>query len=153
MKDNYKSASLLAIYKARLVRVRTLHHHDRFAVAVLQGDSTVGYIPRESSRITWYFLRHGGEITCEVPCMGKPRNCLSYYLWRRLQTARTSCLPFNRLSSKTQLSQKISQKVTRLLLSISWKHEYQTICLQSHNKSQKSSQNATGGGGCVHFLE
>ena len=60
---------------------------------------------------------HGGDITCEitgrrrrsdvdgkgleVPCnhtsLGKLRNCLSYYLWRRLQTARTSCLPFNRL--------------------------------------------------------
>ena len=38
------------------------------------------------------------------------RNCLSYYLWRRLQTARTSCLPFNRLGfSKPQQPQKISQ--------------------------------------------
>ena len=25
-----------------------------------------------------------------LPCTGKPRNCLSYYLWRRLQTARTA---------------------------------------------------------------
>ena len=72
----------------------------------------VGHIP-------WVFkscLRHGGEITCEitgrrrmsdvddkgleVPCtwcvytfFGNPRDCLSNYLWR-LQTARTSCLPF-----------------------------------------------------------
>jgi len=141
-------------------------------VAVLQGDSAVGYIPRESSRVAWYFLRHGGEITSEItgrrrrsdvdgkvwrfhaftlPCMGKPRNC--YYWWRRLQTARTSCLPFNRLSSKTQQSQKISQKATWLAMSISWKHEYRTSCFQSHNKSQKSSQYATGGGSCVHFLE
>jgi len=35
-------------------------------VAVLQGDSAVGHIPRESSRVAWYFLRHGGEITCEI---------------------------------------------------------------------------------------
>jgi len=35
-------------------------------VAVLQGDSAVGYIPRESSRVALYFLRHGGEITCEI---------------------------------------------------------------------------------------
>jgi len=65
-------------------------------VAVLQGDSALGYIPRESSRVAWYFLRHGGEINgksladkedgkgLEVPrvytSLGKPRNCLSYYL-------------------------------------------------------------------------
>jgi len=35
--------------------------HDRFAVAVLQGDSAVGYMPRESSKVAWYFLRHGGD--------------------------------------------------------------------------------------------
>ena len=27
------------------------NHHDRFAVAVLQGDSAVGHIPRESTRV------------------------------------------------------------------------------------------------------
>jgi len=97
-----------------------------------------------------------------LPCMGKPRNCLSYYLWRRVQTARTSCLPFNRLWRLSWLrnccvfeeqSQKISQKVTRPSMSISWKHEYRTSCFQSHKKSQKSSQHATGGSGCVHFPE
>ena len=35
-------------------------------MAVLQGDSAVGYIPQESSRVAWYFLRHGREITCEI---------------------------------------------------------------------------------------
>jgi len=24
------------------------------------------HIPRESSRVAWYFLRHGGDITCEI---------------------------------------------------------------------------------------
>ena len=81
----------VAIYKAHLV-----NHHDRFAVAVLQGDSGVGCIPQESSRVAWYFLSHGGEITCEITgrqrsdvdgigqevpgvytSLGKPRNCLS----------------------------------------------------------------------------
>jgi len=65
-KTTYKSASLLAIYKAHLVRIRTCNHYDRFAVVVLRGDSAVGHIPRESSRVAWYFLRHGGEITCEI---------------------------------------------------------------------------------------
>jgi len=45
------------------------------------------------------------------------------------------------------------EKAARPSMSISWKHEYRTSCFQSHNESQKSSQHATGGGGCVHFLE
>ena len=111
------------------------------------------------------FLRHGGEITCKItgrhrrsgvdgkglegPCiytfLGKPRICLSYYLWR-LQTARTSYLPFNRLSSKPQQSQKISQNASGQLMSISWN----SIKLA---KAQQSQKNATRGGSCVHFLE
>ena len=35
-------------------------------MAVLQGEYAVGVIPRESSRVAWYFLRHGGEITCKM---------------------------------------------------------------------------------------
>ena len=69
-----------------------------FAVAVLQGEYAMGHIPRESSSVAWYFLRHGGQITCEitgrrrrsdvdskglgVPCvytfLGEPGNCLNY---------------------------------------------------------------------------
>ena len=64
-KDNYKSVSLLAIYKAHF-ESEPCNHHDRFAVAVLQGEYAVGHLPRESSRVAWYFLRHGGEITCEI---------------------------------------------------------------------------------------
>ena len=59
----------------------------------------------------------GLEVPCVYTSLGKPRNCLSYYLWRRLQTARTSCLPLNRLSSKPQQSQKISQNATRQSMS------------------------------------
>ena len=41
--------------------------HDRYAVSVKKDDGTlVGHVPREISRIFWYFLRHGGNITCEV---------------------------------------------------------------------------------------
>ena len=66
-----------------------------FAVAVLQGEYAVGHIPRESSRVAWYFLRHGGEIITGrlrrsdvdskglgVPCvytfLGEPGKCLNY---------------------------------------------------------------------------
>ena len=42
------------------------NEHDRFAVAVTKDDNTVGHIPREISKVAWYFLQHGGEISCEI---------------------------------------------------------------------------------------
>ena len=40
--------------------------HDRHAVSVMKGGAIVGHIPRELSRAYWYFIRHGGTISCEV---------------------------------------------------------------------------------------
>ena len=40
--------------------------HDRFAIAVKKDDIAVGHVPREHSKVEWYFLRHGGEISCEI---------------------------------------------------------------------------------------
>ena len=40
--------------------------HDRFAVSLLKDAIVVGHVPREFSRVSWHFLRHGGTITCEV---------------------------------------------------------------------------------------
>ena len=40
--------------------------HDRFAVAVMKDKLTVGYIPREISKICWFFLYKGGTIQCTV---------------------------------------------------------------------------------------
>ena len=42
------------------------NEHDRFAVGVTKDSNTVGHIPREVSKVAWYFLYHGGEITCEI---------------------------------------------------------------------------------------
>ena len=54
--------------------------HDIYAVAVVKNDSIVGHMPRSISRVSTYFLRHGGSIECfitghrrfgnglEVPC-------------------------------------------------------------------------------------
>ena len=39
---------------------------DKYAVAVAKEERTVGHMPQEVSRISWYFLDNGGEITCEV---------------------------------------------------------------------------------------
>ena len=41
--------------------------HDDFAVAVLKNSNTVGHVPREISRVCWYFLhKSGNEMTCIV---------------------------------------------------------------------------------------
>ena len=39
---------------------------DKHAVKVVKDDETVGHLPREFSRIAWYFLAHSGEISVEV---------------------------------------------------------------------------------------
>ena len=48
------------------VRAEEGNVQDRFAVATLLDDVIVGHVPREYSRIAWYFLQHGGRITCEI---------------------------------------------------------------------------------------
>ena len=45
--------------------------HDQRAVAVLKADCIVGHVPREFSRVFWYFLNHGGKISCEVTAKRK----------------------------------------------------------------------------------
>ena len=40
---------------------------DQYAVAVQKsGTTTVGHIPREISKTSWYFIGHDGEIRCRV---------------------------------------------------------------------------------------
>jgi hypothetical protein len=42
---------------------------DRFAIAVREnGDDkpVIGHLPRELSKVLWYFLIHGGVVECEV---------------------------------------------------------------------------------------
>ena len=40
--------------------------HDRHAVCLMKDNCAVGHVPRELSRVVWYFLCHGGRVTCEV---------------------------------------------------------------------------------------
>jgi len=116
-KDN-KSASLLAIYKAQLVRVRTRQSPWQICSGWLSSKVNMLWVKYLKSLqnllCTWYFLRHGGEITCEITGRwrrsdvcdvgGKGLEVPCFLVesqetaWRRLQTARTSCLPFNRLA-------------------------------------------------------
>ncbi len=51
----------------------TNNAHDRFAVAVKKKKLTVGHLPRETSKLTWFFLKRVGNITCTV----KGRRCQS----------------------------------------------------------------------------
>ena len=46
---------------------------DKFAVKVLKNNETVGHLPREYLRISWYFLARGGKIRVEVT--GHRRHC------------------------------------------------------------------------------
>lgn len=46
---------------------------DKHAVQVMKGNETVGHLPREFSRIAWYFLARHGEISVEV--IGRRRHC------------------------------------------------------------------------------
>ena len=46
---------------------------DKHAVKVVKDNETVGHLPREFSRIAWYFLARSGEISVEV--IGRRRRC------------------------------------------------------------------------------
>ena len=43
-------------------RWKTGNQFDKFAIKVLNGEQTVDHLPREYSRIAWYFLARGGSI-------------------------------------------------------------------------------------------
>ena len=46
---------------------------DKHAVKVVKGNETVGHLPREFSRIAWYFRARSGKISVEV--IGCRRHC------------------------------------------------------------------------------
>ena len=44
----------------------TNNRHDKHALAVFKEGIIVGHVPREMSRIFWFFLQHDGKIECEI---------------------------------------------------------------------------------------
>ena len=40
--------------------------HDQYAVAVIKNEAIVGHAPRGVARMFYFFIRHGGSITCEI---------------------------------------------------------------------------------------
>ena len=46
--------------------------HDRFAVAVEKDDDVVGHVPREISKVAWFFIQHGREVTWQKAEVRRP---------------------------------------------------------------------------------
>ena len=42
------------------------NRHDRRAVAIYLDGVVVGHVPREISKVFWFFLKHNGKIMCEI---------------------------------------------------------------------------------------
>ena len=63
----------LQLVKKLVARREFNNPMDKHAVQVVKNTETVGHLPREFSRIAWYFLAHGGEISIEV--IGRRRHC------------------------------------------------------------------------------
>ena len=40
--------------------------HDQYAMAILKATLVVGHVPRNLSRVFYFFMRHGGTIECTV---------------------------------------------------------------------------------------
>ena len=63
----YKAAWSPYIGEELPIQRKVNNIHDDFAVAVLKNGNTVGHVPREISRVCWYFLhKSGSEMTCIV---------------------------------------------------------------------------------------
>ena len=62
----YKETWTPRVGEILLVRQEPGNEHDRKAVCLLKGEMIVGHVPREFSRFFWFFLSHGGRISCEV---------------------------------------------------------------------------------------
>ena len=52
------------------------NQHDKYPVAVMKNDQIIGHAPRCISRVSWYFLKNGGEIKCKITSKRKKGNGL-----------------------------------------------------------------------------
>ena len=62
----YKSAWTPVVGEILHTERETMNSFDPFAVATTQRGQIVGHMPRDISRVSCFFLQHGGSITCEV---------------------------------------------------------------------------------------
>ena len=62
----YKSEWSLRVSEIVSVDCEHGNIHDHHAVCLLKGSWIIGHAPRELVKYFWFFLGHGGTITCEV---------------------------------------------------------------------------------------
>jgi len=62
----YKTIWTSFIGKILLVNREEDNPYDDHAVAVYLDDYIVGHLPRSISEISWFFIMHGGRISCEI---------------------------------------------------------------------------------------
>ncbi len=48
------------------VRIDDNNEHDQYAVDVVKDDVVVGHVPQEVTRVSYYFIRHGGQMKCQI---------------------------------------------------------------------------------------
>ena len=69
--------------------------HDAYAIATLLDDTIVGHLPREFSRVAFYFIQHGGRITYEITERRKfssvPNKGLHIYSWGKTSYGKETC--------------------------------------------------------------
>ena len=48
------------------LEIEELNRHDRYAAAIKVSGDIVGHVPREFSKIVYYFIKNGSRVTGEV---------------------------------------------------------------------------------------
>ena len=48
------------------LRAEVTNEHDEHAIAVMKSGTTVGHVPHSMSRVCWFFLNRGGQISCQI---------------------------------------------------------------------------------------
>jgi len=62
----YKTIWTPFIREILLVNREEDYPHNNHAVTVYFNDYIVGHLPRSISEVSWFFIMHGGRISCEI---------------------------------------------------------------------------------------
>ena len=85
----YRAVWIAAVGQVFPCERETTNSSDRYAVAVINGQQTVGHLPRKMSRVCSLFLRRGGTIEClegnsaDKDPLGSGRLSLGFMYFRR----------------------------------------------------------------------
>jgi hypothetical protein len=62
----YKDIWTLYVEEELFVRTEDENKHDRHAVAIIKDNSAVGHMPRSLLPVSWFLIKRGGTVNCEV---------------------------------------------------------------------------------------